>query len=122
MKVKVTVVRRLRGNDYEHNTMPSMTEANQVKPLDVLVRHLKEGRPVPQMAGDYSEIDTPDFFKMSFEEHAEYRESLADKIESLREEWQVATKELSERKQRELEEKLRQELKIELQKEANNQQ
>lgn len=89
----------LRTSDEEITDAPSLTEQNQVKPLEVLLRHRMQGIPVDEFRGEYSDNDYPDLDKMDFEQQYDYRQGLADEIENIQEEIQRTNKAM-EAKQR----------------------
>lgn len=88
----------LRTEVSEVNELPSMTRPEQVRPLDVLLRHRAQGIPVPVFNGVFSDSDTPDISKMDFIEIAELREITAQNIELAKEDFHALTKRFEELK------------------------
>lgn len=94
-QIKTPVLRDFRSlNDLEINDLPSLTEAEQVQPLEKLLKHRMQGIPVPTFQGGYSDLDFPDFEKMDFSEIRELRELTKQEIEGLEEDFHRQTKAL----------------------------
>jgi len=89
----------LRTEVSEVNRKPSMTEPDQVRPLDVLLKNRMKGIPVPFFNGVFSETDTPDISKLDFVEIAQLREDTAIGIDQAKEDYHALTKRMEEIKQ-----------------------
>lgn len=81
---------------YEPPTGPSETIPDQVIDLRLMIDRATSGIPQPQRQDGYSEEDYPDIWKMDEFELAEYRESIAHQMVSMRDELHVASKKLEE--------------------------
>lgn len=75
----------------------SLTQPEQVRPLDQILRQRMAGIPVPDNGGAYSESDYPDFEFMDPLQILEYRDELSDKMEGLKQEFDVATRKLAKK-------------------------
>jgi len=62
------------GFDPEKSNQVSMTEPDQVHPLEKILTHRNRGIPVPVFNGVFSSEDTPDIQKLDFIEIAQLRE------------------------------------------------
>lgn len=91
-KTKPPFVPLLREESGEFNEEASKTEAQQVKPLEVLLAHRMQGIPVHTFPGAFSDEDYPDFDKMDFDEIQRYRDELTEEIEDLHEKHHAFTK------------------------------
>lgn len=80
----------------EQDFGPSMTEAQQVKPLELILKHRLQGIPVEEFHGVYSNEDFHDFNKMDFSEIFEYREQLSEQILTMKEDYTRTTKALAD--------------------------
>lgn len=81
----------------EERDPKSFTQPEQVRPLDQILRQRMAGIPVPDNGGAYSESDYPDFEFMDSLQILEYRDELADKMEGLKQEFDVATRKLAKK-------------------------
>lgn len=73
------------GLNPEKSVLPSMTQPEQLQPLERILSHRNQGIPVPVFNGVFSESDTPDLDKMDFVDIAQLRELTAEGIEASKE-------------------------------------
>lgn len=100
MKAKTFALRLRTRCIAEHNLgMPSMTEPEQVKPLETLLKHRMQGIPIPTFNGSFHQEDLPNVFKMDFIEIAEAREQTQERIAQLQEDHHNLTVELAKHHQ-----------------------
>lgn len=92
----------LRKSQSEVNKLPSMTEPQQVKPLDRLLQDLASGIPVPQFHGVFSDQDTPDIDKLDFVAIAQLRDDTLEGIELAKEDYHNLTVRMEELKKQAL--------------------
>jgi len=73
------------GLNPEKSALPSMTQPEQLQPLERILSHRNQGIPVPYFNGVFSDEDTPDLQKMDFIDIAQLRETTTQGIEQANE-------------------------------------
>jgi len=89
-------VRFIRLGSPERSILPSLTEPEQVTPLEKILQQRMQGIPVPYFNGVFSETDTPDLQKLDFIDIAKLRDETAEGIELAKQDYHALTKRLEE--------------------------
>jgi len=84
------------GLNPERSILPSLTEPEQVTPLELILNHRSRGIPVPIFNGVFSDQDTPDLMKMDFIEIAQLKETTLEGITQAKEDLHALTKRYEE--------------------------
>jgi len=89
---------RWYGITENHKNLVSKTEPDQVKPLELILKHRNQGIPSPVFNGVYlGEDNEPlELYKMDAVETLQFRQDLADKIDQLSDDYHVATRKLAD--------------------------
>lgn len=74
-----------RLGDPERSLLPSLTQPEQLTPLEKILSFRNQGIPVPTFHGVFSEIDTPDLYKMDFVEIAQLKDDTNASIAAAKE-------------------------------------
>jgi len=91
---------KLRTGLYpEQNSLPSMTQPEQLQPLERILSHRNQGIPVPIFNGIFNDQDTPDIQKMDFIDIAQLREETTIGVQAAKEDLHAINVEMEKRRQ-----------------------